>query len=78
MTVRAQSRTGRCGVPATPPPRATRHECAVANTLSWAQDAADREAFDDALHWLLVVEIVDGALPAGWAATQASWRLLAA
>ena len=55
-----------------------RHERAVANTLCWAQEAAGYKAFRDALEWLHVVELVDGALTPDWERTQASWRLLAA
>ena len=59
----------------TPRRRQERHERAVANTLCWAQEAAAHEAFSDALEWLRVVELVDGALTPGWERTQASWRL---
>lgn len=52
-----------------------RHERAVAQTLRWAQDAADRDAFSDALDWLDVVEVVDGDLAPGWKRTQSSWRV---
>ena len=62
----------------TPRSRQERHERAVANTLCWAQEAAAHEAFSDALEWLQVVELVDGALTPDWARTQASWRLLVA
>ena len=62
----------------TPPSRPERHERAVANTLGWAQEAAAEEAFSDALEWLHLVELVDGALTPRWERTQASWRLLAA
>lgn len=62
----------------TPRSRQVRHERAVANTLCWAQEAAAHEAFRDALEWLHVVELVDGALTPDWERTQASWRLLVA
>ncbi len=58
--------------------RQERHERAVANTLGWAQEAAAHEAFSDALKWLHLVELVDGALTADWERTQATWRLLVA
>ena len=61
-----------------PPSREALHQRAVANTLGWAQEAAAHEAFSEALEWLRVVEVVDGALTADWGCTQASWRLLAA
>jgi hypothetical protein len=51
----------------------TGHERAVANTLGFAREAAARGDFAGALEWLGVVEIVDGALPAGWELTRASW-----
>ena len=60
----------------TPRSRQERHERAVANTLCWAQEAAAHEAFSDALEWLDVVELVDGALTPRWERTQAAWRLL--
>lgn len=53
-----------------------RHNRAIAQTLSWADEAAAREAYDDALEWLRTVEVVDGALSQGWQRTQTSWRLL--
>lgn len=55
-----------------------RHTRAVAQTLSWAQEAAACDAFDDALEWLRTVEVVDGALSPRWQRTQASWHLLLA
>ena len=64
------------GPSTTPRSRQERHERAVANTLCWAQEAAAHEAFSDALEWLHVVELVDGALTPGWERTQASWRRL--
>jgi hypothetical protein len=50
-----------------------RHERAVANTLGFAREPAARGDFAEALEWLGVVEIVDGALPAGWEQTRALW-----
>ena len=64
------------GPSTTPRSRQERHERAVANTLCWAQEAAAHDAFGDALEWLRVVELVDGALTPGWERTRASWRLL--
>jgi hypothetical protein len=58
--------------------REERHRSAVDNTLSWAQDAADREHFVKALAWLDLVELVDGRLTGEWVQRKASWRLLAA
>jgi hypothetical protein len=53
--------------------RVERHERAVANTLGFAREAAANGDFAGALKWLVVVEIVDGALPAGWERTRALW-----
>jgi hypothetical protein len=50
-----------------------RHQRAVANTLGFAREAAAKGDFGGALEWLGVVEIVDGALPAGWEQTRATW-----
>jgi queuine/archaeosine tRNA-ribosyltransferase len=61
-----------------PDSRQERHERAVAQTLRWAQEAATRGAFSDALEWLDVVRVVDGALNPDWQRTQTSWRLLVA
>lgn len=52
---------------------ADRHDRAVANTLGFAREAAANGDFAGAIEWLGVVEIVDGALPAGWEQTRASW-----
>ena len=60
----------------TPRSRQERHERAVANTLCWAQEAAADETFSDALEWLHVIELVDGALTPDLTRTQESWRLL--
>jgi len=52
---------------------AERHERAVANTLGLAREAAAKGDFAGALEWLVVVEIVDEALSAGWELTRTSW-----
>jgi hypothetical protein len=52
---------------------AERHQRAVAHTLGFAREAAAKGDFAGALEWLGVVEIVDGALPAGWELTRAVW-----
>ena len=49
------------------------HERAVAQSLSWAAEAAERNDFADALAWLAVVEAVDGELAPEWQRAQASW-----
>jgi hypothetical protein len=57
--------------------RDARHRRAVEQTLCWAQEAAADGAFDDALEWLRVVEVVDRALPPGWERTKQFWVLMA-
>jgi hypothetical protein len=54
-----------------------RDELALAQTLGWAQEAADRADFDEAIDWLHVVELVHGALPDEWTPTRQAWRTLA-
>ena len=53
---------------------AEQHQWAVAQTLGFAQEAAARGDFEDALQWLSVVEVVDGVLPVDWQRTRAVWR----
>jgi hypothetical protein len=50
-----------------------RHPQAVARTLSWADEAADRGDHRDALAWLAVIEQVDGALPSMYETKRAAW-----
>jgi hypothetical protein len=57
--------------------RAERHQTAVAQTLGWAREAADGGDFGDALEWLRVVEVVDGALPPAWERRKQLWVLMA-
>ncbi|MGB0091342.1 MAG: hypothetical protein WBP81_02225 [Solirubrobacteraceae bacterium] len=52
---------------------AEHHQRAVARSLSFAQEAAGRSDFDDALAWLRVVATVDGGLPAQWERARACW-----
>jgi hypothetical protein len=49
------------------------HQRAVDRTFSFAQEAASRGDFGEAVAWLGVVEAVDGALPKEWARTRESW-----
>ena len=51
-----------------------RHPAAVARTLAWADEAADRGDHHDALAWLAVIEAVDGSLPATYTAKRHAWR----
>jgi hypothetical protein len=52
---------------------AEQHQWAVAQTLGFAQEAAAKGDFHDALQWLGVVETADEVLPAGWEPTPALW-----
>jgi hypothetical protein len=58
--------------------RQKRHECAVAQTLRWARDAAAEQDFGEALSWLSVIEAIDGTLAPYWQQTRAGWRRLSA
>ncbi len=75
MTIRSPTRSGRIARQQSSG-HEERHNRAVAQTLSWANEAAAREAFDDALQWLRTVEVVDGELSQGWQRTKTSWRLM--
>ncbi len=50
-----------------------RHPQAVARTLSWADEAADRGDHGDALAWLAVIETIDGTLPPTYETKRAAW-----
>lgn len=49
------------------------HPVAVARTLTWADEAADRGDHGDALAWLAVIEAVDGMLPSSYETKRAAW-----
>ena len=53
---------------------AERHQRAVAQSLRFAQEAADRGALGEALEWLTVVEYVDDGLPVQWERARACWQ----
>ena len=57
--------------------RRARHERAIEQTLTWARTAAAEGALGDALAWLRVVEVVDGALPPGWEPIKQLWAVMA-
>lgn len=42
---------------------AERHRLAVASTLGWAQEAAERGDYADALEWVRTVEAIGEQLP---------------
>jgi hypothetical protein len=52
-----------------------RHDAAVTRTLAWANEAAARNEYDDALRWLAVIDAIGDPLPAGYATKQVEWRL---
>jgi hypothetical protein len=53
---------------------AERHRLAVASSLEWAQDAAERGDYADALEWVLTVEAIGEELPPGYQTQRQAWR----
>lgn len=53
-----------------------RHRLAVARTLDWADQAAARGEYGEALAWLETVEAVDFELPQPYVVKRAAWRRL--
>jgi hypothetical protein len=54
-----------------------REAAARAQTLEWAQEAADRRELGEALDWLHVAVQLHGPLPTTWEQTRAVWMRLA-
>lgn len=54
-------------------PDRSRHERAVANTLSWADQAAAIGEFDEALAWLATLDAIGDPLPEVYAAKRPVW-----
>lgn len=52
-----------------------RHRASVARSLRWADEAAERADFADALGWARIVEVVDGTLPEEYQTKCNGWRL---
>lgn len=52
------------------------HDVAVANSLGWADEAAECLDFADALGWLAAVEAGGELLPAAYIQKQAMWMRL--
>lgn len=50
-----------------------RHAAAVRNSLRWAQDAADRSDYVDALGWINVLESIGEQIPAAYQAKRRAW-----
>jgi hypothetical protein len=53
-----------------------REAVARAQTLGWAQEAADRGELGEALDWLHVAVQLHGPLPASWEQTRTVWLRL--
>ena len=51
-----------------------RHRAAVARTLGWADEAAARRDFHDALAWLRTLEAIGETLPDHYLRKQEAWR----
>ncbi len=52
---------------------AARHQRAVANTLAWADEAAQSGRYSDALSWLSTVESIGEVLPDEYLAKRSAW-----
>ena len=50
-----------------------RHQAAVARTLRWADEAAARHDFRDALAWLKTLEAIGETLPDHYLHMQEAW-----
>ena len=51
-----------------------RHARAVAQSLRFAQEAADKGDYREALSWLGAVEAADGGLSPEWEQTRGLWQ----
>ena len=58
--------------------REARHERAVARTLEYAEEAASRGDFSEALAWLETLEAIGRRLPTEYASKRLEWRLAVA
>jgi hypothetical protein len=58
---------------AAPEFRARRHADAVTNTLKMADEAADEQKYDDALHWLSMLEAIGERLPDHYESRRLDW-----
>jgi hypothetical protein len=52
-----------------------RHERAVTRTLEFADEAASRRDYVDALAWLQTLEAIGHELPAAYREKRATWQL---
>jgi hypothetical protein len=53
--------------------REIRHQAAVARTLHWADEAAERGDHDDAVAWLDTLEAIGDELPEAYEIRRESW-----
>ncbi len=53
--------------------REAKHRAAVANTLQWADESAERGNHLDALAWLDTIEAIGDKLPKAYEIRRASW-----
>ncbi len=53
---------------------ADRHLVAVASSLGWAQESADRGDYADALGWIVVLEAIGEEIPDGYQTKREAWR----
>jgi len=53
----------------------SKHLAAVARSLQWADEAAEREDYADALGWLQAVEAAGDELPHGYETKRHAWQL---
>lgn len=53
--------------------RDANHVAAVARSLQWADEAAGRTDYADALAWIQTVEVVDGELPEEYKTKRDTW-----
>jgi len=58
-----------------PPASDARHRQAVANTLRWADEAAERGDPADALMWVGVIRAIGDELPAAYERKCTQWKL---
>jgi hypothetical protein len=71
ITAFPSSRAGRFR--AQPSDAHRRHQAAVARTLGWADEAAGRHDFHDALAWLRTLEAIGEILPDHYLRKQEEW-----
>ena len=63
------------GAPGGEPRAEARHEQAVARTFEFAEEAAGRRDFTDALAWLQTLEAIGQVLPGEYLSKREAWRL---